>query len=365
MRAAVFREPRAPLSIESIDLEDPRDGEITVRIEAAGVCHSDFHYMTGDIPCPLPIVLGHEGAGIVEAVGPRSSGRIAVGDRVALLWRPRCGACTACVTGNPVLCSFGRVQATTGGLLDGTSRMSSNGEKVHHFLGASCFAERVVVSETSVVTVPDGVPAEIAAIAGCAVITGVGAAMNAVSDAAGRPLVVFGAGGVGLSSVMGAKLIGASPIVVVDVDDTRLALAQRVGATHIVNARSGDVTERVLDILPTGAPWVIEAIGRSDTLAQAFACVGPAGTLVAVGLGRGDSTFPVPVNELVQRQKRIIGSLYGSSNPLVDLPRIFELYLAGRLPLDDLIGERMPLDAVNEAYAGLAGGAVGRTILIP
>jgi Zn-dependent alcohol dehydrogenase len=365
MRAAVLRAPGSPLTIESIDLAAPRTGEIAVRIEAAGVCHSDFHYMTGDIACPLPIVLGHEGAGIVEAVGPGATGRVAVGDRVALLWRPRCGSCAACVSGNPVLCQFGRVLATTGGLLDGTSRMTGAGGTVHHFLGVSCFAERVVVSETSVVAVPDGVSPEIAAIAGCAVITGVGAVMNAVTGAAGRPLVVFGAGGVGLSSVMGARLVGASPIVVVDVDDTRLALAKRVGATHTINAAAGRVVEQVLGVVPAGSPWVIEAIGRSDTLAQALACVGPAGTLVAVGLGRGDSTFAVPVNELVQRQKRIIGSLYGSSNPLIDLPRIFELYLAGRLPLDDLLGERMPLDAVNEAYAGLAGGAVGRTILVP
>ncbi|MFD1715469.1 zinc-binding dehydrogenase [Amnibacterium flavum] len=365
MRAAVFREPGSPLVIEEVQLDAPGPGEIRVRIEAAGVCHSDYHYMTGDIACPLPIVLGHEGAGIVEALGEGAGEKVKVGDRVALLWRPRCGKCEACVTGNPVLCQFGRVLAQTGGLLDGTSRLHEGDEKVHHFLGVSCFAEYSVVSESSVVVVPDGVPPEVAAIAGCAVITGVGAAFNAVHDAAGRPLVVFGAGGVGLSAVMGAQLIGANPIVVVDMDDARLDLAKQIGATHVVNAADGRTVEKVLDILPTGAPWVIEAIGRPDTMQQAFATVGPAGTLVAIGLGRGDASFAVPVNELVQRQKKVVGSLYGSSNPLVDLPRIFELYLAGKLPLDALLGDRLPLAEVNEGYHQLTHGAIGRTVLIP
>jgi Zn-dependent alcohol dehydrogenase len=310
-------------------------------------------------------VLGHEGAGIVEALGPGTGERVRIGERVALLWRPRCGRCDACVSGNPVLCTFGRVQATTGGLLDGTSRLSAGGEKLHHFLGVSCFAEHAVVSESSVVPVPDGVPPAVAAIAGCAVITGVGAVLNVVTAAAGRPLVVFGAGGVGLSSVLGARLVGAGPIVVVDVDDEKLELARRLGATAVVDARRQDAAEAVLAAAPGGAPWVVEAIGRPETMQQAFACVAPAGTLVAIGLGRGDSSFAVPVNELVQRQKRIVGALYGSSNPLVDLPLLFRLYLDGRLPLDELLGARMGLDEVNEAYARLVAGAPGRIVLTP
>ena len=313
MRAAVLREPGLPLEIEDVELDAPRAGELTVRVEAAGVCHSDLHYMVGDITCRLPVVLGHEGAGIVEALGPRTSGGIAIGARVAFMWRPHCGRCVACISGNPVLCASGRVQATTGGLLDGTTRLRIGGETLHHFLGVSCLAERVVISELAVVPVPDGVPAEIAAITGCAVVTGVSAVLNVVQRAAGRGIVVFGVGGVGLSSVMGARLVGADPIVAVDVDvdEDRLALARRLGATHTANAGSPDAVE------------------------------------------------------LVQGQKRIVGSLYGSANPLIDLPRIFGLYLSGRLPPDDLIGERFPFEAVNEAYAKLTMGGVGRSVVVP
>jgi Zn-dependent alcohol dehydrogenase len=365
MRAAVLRQAGEPLVIEDVTLDAPKAGEVLVRIEAAGVCHTDYHYMHGDMTCPLPVVLGHEGSGIVEAVGPGGTGRVSVGDRVALMWRPRCGECRYCVSGNPVLCIYGRVQATTGGLLDGTSRLSEGDEELHHFLGVSCFAERVVTSERSVVVVPDGVPPEIAAIAGCAVITGVGAVLNVVENAAGSPLLVFGAGGVGLSAVMGAALVGANPIIVVDTDAAKFPLARELGATHTVDASTENVVERVLQLVPDGVSWAVEAVGRSATLRQAFAALEPGGTVVAVGLGAVDATVDIPINELVQRQKHLVGSLYGSANPRIDLPKIFELYLAGRLPLDRLLGERMPLDDVNLAYDKLAAGSVGRTVLVP
>ena len=365
MKAAVLDAIDTPLRIDELTLEDPRAGEVRVRVEAAGVCHSDYHYMTGDITCPLPAVLGHEGAGIVEALGPGAGGKIAVGDRVAMMWRPRCGECAACITGNPVMCQSGPLQASTGGLLDGTSRLSRDGEKVHHFLGVSCFAERVVVSEKSVVRVPDGVPAEIAAVAGCAVITGVGAVLNVVGECAGRSILVLGAGGVGLSAVMGARLAGADPIVVVDVDPEKLELAKELGATHTIDASREDTVARVMELVPGGVSWAIEAIGRAPTLQQAFDCLEPMGTLVAVGLGRVGETVAIPVNNLVQRQKRVVGCLYGSANPLTDLPRIFRLYLSGLLPLDRLIGTTFPLESVNEAYAALAAGSVGRAVVVP
>ena len=186
MKAAVLRELGEPLRLENVELDEPGPGEVCVRIEAAGVCHSDLHYMTGDLKAKLPLVVGHEGAGIVEAVGPRTSDRVSVGDRVALLWRPRCGRCEACVAGNPVLCRFGRVFATTNGLMDGSTRLHSGEERIHHLMGVSCFAERVVVSEASVLGVPDSVPPDIAAISACAVITGVSAVLNVVQRAAGQ-----------------------------------------------------------------------------------------------------------------------------------------------------------------------------------
>jgi len=176
MKAAVLRQIDLPLELEDVELDPPKAGEVQVCIEAAGVCHSDLHYMTGDLQATLPIVVGHEGAGVVEAVGPATRGSVSVGDRVAMLWRPRCGECEWCVAGNPVLCRFGRVLATTNGLMDGTTRLHRGSERIHHLMGVSCFADRVVVSETSVLRVPDGVPPDIAAISACAVITGVGAA---------------------------------------------------------------------------------------------------------------------------------------------------------------------------------------------
>jgi Zn-dependent alcohol dehydrogenase len=322
--------------------------------------------MTGDLPARLPLVVGHEGAGIVEALGPGAGGRVAVGDRVALLWRPRCGECDACVAGNPVLCRFGRVLAESNGLMDGTSRLSANGERINHLMGVSCFAERVVVSAGSVVAVPDGVPPEVAAIAACAVITGVGAVLNAVDSPAGSPLVVLGAGGVGLAAVMGAALVGARPLIAVDLDAEKLDLARRFGADHTIDAAREDVVQRVQDITgDDGAAWVVDAVGSPSTMRQAIACLRPGGTLVAVGLNRADATVAVPINDLVQRQKRIVGALYGSSNPRIDLQRIFALYAAGRLPLDALIGLRRPLEQVNEAYDDLRRGVAGRTVLVP
>jgi Zn-dependent alcohol dehydrogenase len=367
VRAVVLRSVDAPVTVEEVEIEPPRRAEISVRIEAAGVCHSDYHYMRGDLIAPLPLVPGHEGAGIVEEVGPDGSGRVHVGDRVALLWRPRCGQCRACVTGNPVLCELGKVQAATGGLPDGTSRLTlADGSALHHLMGVSCFAERVVVHENAAVVVPNGVPPDVAAISACAVITGVGTVFNVVGNAAGRPLLIVGAGGVGLSSVMGASVAGAWPLIVVDVDDAKLELAREFGASHLVNATRVDVVDEVLDITGgVGVPWAIEAIGRQQTLEQAFACLAPGGTLVAVGLGASGSGFTVPLNQLVQRQKHVVGSLYGSSNPLVDLPQIFSLYLSGKLPLDRMIGERLPLTEVNDAYHNLVTGAIGRGILVP
>ncbi|MFG1706272.1 alcohol dehydrogenase catalytic domain-containing protein [Nonomuraea sp. M3C6] len=364
MRAALLESFGTPLVVRDLLLDAPHAGEVLVRVEAAGVCHSDQHYLTGDLRCPLPVVPGHEGAGVIEEVGPGVTG-FAVGDRVCLMWRPRCGQCPYCLAGRPALCEAAGIQAASGGLLDGTTRLRAGGARVHHLLGVSCFAEYCIVSERAVVPVPPGVPPEIAAIAGCAVITGVGAVLNVVGECAGDGVVIFGAGGVGLSSVLGAALAGANPIIVVDVVAERLAMAARLGATHTVDASSEDVAAAVRGIRPRGVEWAIEAIGRPATLETAIDVLRPGGTLVAIGLGAVGTTFSVPLNLLVQREKRVVGSLYGSANPLIDLPRLFELYLAGRLPLDALIGQRYPLDRINAAFADLTGGSVGRGVVLP
>ncbi|GAA0912272.1 zinc-dependent alcohol dehydrogenase family protein [Streptomyces thermoalcalitolerans] len=352
------------MTVEDVDLDAPGPGEVTLRVLAAGVCHSDLHYMNGDLTARLPAVLGHEGAGVVEQVGEGVT-RVRPGDTVVMLWRPRCGDCAFCTTGRPALCALGRVQAASGGLLDGTSRLTLNGEKIHHLMGVSCFAERCVVSERSVVVIDPDVPPEIAAITGCAVVTGAGTALNVMKDATGKGVVVIGAGGVGLSAVMGLRLVGADPIVAVDTVDARLDKALELGATHAVNARTHDLAEELARISPKAMAWAMDAVGTPQTLAQAIEVVGTGGTAVAVGLGKAGATVPVPINPLVQQEKRLIGSLYGSANTPVDIARLLDLFKAGRLPLDRLLGEPYELPAINEAYAALSRGATGRAVVVP
>lgn len=363
--AAVLRAVGAPLSVEDVVLAALGPHDVLVRVEAAGVCHSDYHYLRGELRSRLPVVPGHEGAGVVEAVGSDVEACRA-GDTVCLMWRPRCGKCYYCLTGQPVLCQAGAVQATSGGLLDGVSRLHlADGSPLHHLLGVSCFARYCVVSERSVIPVPPEVPAEIAAIAGCAVVTGVGAVLNVIGACAGDGVLIFGAGGVGLSAVMGARLAGAAPIIVVDMVPARLQLAERLGATHLIDASQDDVQGAVQDVLPGGVPWAIDAVGRAGSLTQAFNALRPGGTLVAVGLGAVDDTVPLPINALVQRQKRVIGSLYGSANPPVDIPRLLDAYLAGRLPLDELVGEHYALRDINAAFDDLVSGSGGRAVILP
>jgi S-(hydroxymethyl)glutathione dehydrogenase/alcohol dehydrogenase len=365
MRAAVCSAVNGGLVVEEVVLADPGPDEVLVRIDAAGVCHSDHHYLTGDLVCPLPVVPGHEGAGVVVEVGERV-GAVRPGDPVCLMWRPRCGRCRFCLGGRPGLCQSGAIHAASGGLQDGTTRLTRpGGEPVHHLMGVSCFAEYAVVSERAVVPIPADVPPEIAAITGCAVITGVGTVLNAIGACAGQGLVVFGAGGVGLSVVMGAVLAGANPIVAVDVVPERLAAAVRLGATHVVDAREDDVAGALAAIAPRGFDWAVEAIGRPATLRQAFDALDSGGTLVTVGLGRVGEELSLPINPMVQRERRVIGSLYGSANPLLDVPMLLDLHRAGRLPIDQLIGTRYPLTGINDAFADLAGTAVGRGIVVP
>jgi Zn-dependent alcohol dehydrogenase len=370
MRAAVLRAPGTPLQVEDVDLEPPLPGEVLVRVEAAGVCHTELHYMAGAMVCPLPVVLGHEGTGVVEEVGVGVEDLVP-GQRVVFTWRPRCGQCEYCISGRPVMCVYGRVQARSGGLMDGTSRLHHGDEKLHHFLGVSCFAEYAVVSRRAVVPLPGDVPAAVAAIVGCAVVTGVGAVINvaaASGSVAGRPMLILGAGGVGLSAVMGAHLVGAAPIVVVDVAQDKLDLAKRLGATDVVDASrapSSEVVATVQEMTGGGAEVAIEAVGSPETLSQAFSALRPGGTVVAVGLSSVDAMAHVPFNELVQQQKRVVGSLYGSANPPVDLPRLLDLYRTGRLPLEQLLGSTYPLEAVGKAYDQLRDGAVGRAVVVP
>jgi Zn-dependent alcohol dehydrogenase len=300
----------------------------------------------------------------VERVGDGVTA-VRPGDTVLLMWRPRCGVCRHCTTGRPALCPLGAVHAATGGLVGGGTRLSHDGEPVHHLMGVSCFADRAVVSERSVIPIPADVPPEIAAILGCAVITGVGAVLNQMPGAAGSAAVVIGAGGVGLSAVMGLRLVGAHPILVLDPVPERLELARELGATVGIDANAPDVLEQVAAAAPDGVAYSLDAVGQPATLSRAFEVLAQRGTLVAVGLARAGATVSIPVNPLVQQERRIVGSLYGSANPSTQIPQLIELYRAGKLPLDRLVGPRFALDSVNEAIAALRSGGVGRAILVP
>ncbi|HSF27290.1 MAG TPA: Zn-dependent alcohol dehydrogenase [Actinomycetes bacterium] len=364
MKAAVLHRPGDPLVIEDVELTEPGPGDVLVRVEAAGVCHSDLHYINGDLVAPLPAVLGHEGTGVVEQVGPGVT-IVKPGDTVITTWRPRCGDCEQCSTGRPGLCALGKAQAVSGGLWDGRSRLRLRGEPIHHLMGVSCFAQRCIVSDRSVIPISGDVPPQIAAIMGCAVITGVGAALNQMRGATGEAAVVIGAGGVGLSAVMGLRVIGANPIIVVDTVETRLRRALELGATHVVNAATQEVRAEIAAIASPAPRWVLNAVGAPATLEQAVGIAGVGATIVVVGLTKAGATFQVPVNELVQQEKRIVGSLYGSSNMLFEIPRLLRLYRDGRLPLDALVGQQCRLDQINDAFAAMTDGAIGRAVVRP
>src|SRR5437879_4060870 len=313
MKAAILYEVKQPLRVEDVDLDGPHDGEVLVRIGAAGVCHSDYHFMNGDLTVGLPCVLGHEGAGVVEEVG-RGVTAVAPGDHVVLLFRPNCGHCEFCSQGRPALCWMAAQIRNTGRLLDGTSRLSRAGAEIKHFLGVSCFAERTVVPEQGVVPIPKDVPLEVAALVGCAVMTGVGAVMNTARVPPGAGVLVIGAGGVGLNCVMGAALVGAQPIIVADTVDSKLETAMDFGATHVVNARTHDLVEGVRELTNgEGVDFSFEAIGSPRAMTQAFDSVRRGGTATVVGIAPTGSETWVNAGELVYMEKTLRGSYYGST----------------------------------------------------
>lgn len=364
-RAAVLREIGVPLSIEVLELDEPGPGEVLVRIAAAGVCHSDLHYMMGDLQSKLPVVPGHEAVGIVESAGSGVT-TVAVGDRVILTWRPRCGECAPCTSGRPGLCALGAVHAATGGLIGGGTRMrDGRGGTVHHLMGASAFSERVVVSQRSVIRIPVGVSDDIAAIVGCAIITGAGAVLNRMRGATGQGVAVIGAGGVGLSAVMALALIGAHPIIALDPAEDRRRLTLELGATQAIDSTDDRAVAIARGFAPDGIGWALDAVGRPETLERAVELVDVGGTAVAAGLGRVGSVASIPINPLVQQEKSVVGSLYGSANPGVQIPRLLELHRAGRWDLGRLVGPRFPLERVGDAFDAMTSGAPGRAVLVP
>ena len=364
MKAAVLWEVNQPLRVEELTLDAPKQGEVLVEIAAAGICHSDYHFMRGDLPIGIPCVLGHEGAGVVEEVGPGVTA-VRPGDHVVLLFRANCGHCEFCSLGRPALCSMAARIRTTGRLLDGTSRLHMDGLEIKHLHGVSCFAERSVVVQEACVPIPDDIPFAIAAVFGCAVMTGVGAVINTARVTAGSSVLVVGAGGVGLSSVMGAALVGAHPIIVADTLDSKLRIAMEFGATHSVNAESENLVDAVEGLTGgEGVDYSFEAIGNTTAMADSFRALRRGGVATAVGIAPAGAKVSIDAGELVYQEKTLQGSYYGSAHFQADIPRLLQLYRAGKLPIERLISRRYRLDDVNEAFDALIAGEVARSVLV-
>lgn len=348
IRAAVVHAPRAKPVVEDVELVEPINDEVLVRIEAAGICATDLATAAGTLPTPYPVVLGHEGAGTVEAIGPSVS-RFAVGDRVVVAIPHHCGHCRFCESGHPPLC------------VERFSMRPRYGADVLQGFGTGTFASATVLRERSLAPVPDGVPPAVAAVVGCAVATGFGAVVNDAAVRPGATVAVLGCGAVGMSTVITAVASGATRVVAVDPQPDRRRLALTVGATDAVEPSA----VALRDLAPAGFDVVFEASGRIDAMQLAVAATGASGTVVLLGLPSADTRLALPVLDFIGGAKRLVGSNMGRLRPAVDFPAIFALYLAGKLPLDALIGAKVRLDDAAEAFDLAARGAAIRVVLAP
>ncbi len=363
MRAAVLREIDGPLSVEDVELAEPGPGEVTVRLVASGVCHSDWNVITGATPNPLPAVLGHEGAGVVEELGAGVR-TVAEGDHVILSWLPSCGECFYCLQGRAVLCDVAMADMFAGTLPGGTLALSQNGDPLYHYSYLSAFAERCVVPEGCCVPIRRDAPFEVAALVGCAVMTGFGAAVLRARVAPGSTAVVFGAGGVGLSAVLGCRLAGARSIVAVDPVAFKRETALGLGATHAVDPAGEDVADLLRELTDgRGADYAFDTAGAPGVVAQAYEAVRRGGTVVAVGIPPVGATADLPAPSLPREEKVVTGSFYGSCRPAVDMPLVIELYMEGRLDLGALVSRTFALEEINEAFAAMNSGEVARGVI--
>ena len=360
MKAAVLRELKQELSIEEVVIGKPKGREVLVRTMASGVCHSDLHIIDGLLPSPIPTILGHESAGIVEQVGEDVT-EFQPGDHVIGCPSAFCGKCNYCLVGQSFLCAG---QASLNRVRGDVPRLAgANGKSIRQFGNISSFAEQMLVHANGLVKIRDDMPLDRAALIGCGVTTGLGAAINTAKVAPGETVVVFGCGGVGLSIIQGCRIAGANRIIAVDTMPWKLELARKVGATDTVNGAEVDALEAVQELTSGGVDYAFEAIGLKQTVEQAYAMVKPAGALVMVG------ALPVGVNvefhalDLVISQKRILGSMMGSNRFRIDMPRYVEFYMSGRLKLDEMISERFSIDEINIAIEKLRDGKLARGVI--
>ncbi len=359
MKAAVFHAPNTPLTIEDVNLQKPGSREVLIRTKAAGLCHSDLHFIEGLYPHPTPTVLGHESAGVVEAVGSDVT-YVKPGDHVVTCLSVFCGTCDYCTTGRTVLCNNTDVK-----LMPGVSKRLSwqRSEQLHQFLNLSSFAEQMLVHENAVVKIRKDMPLELAALIGCGVMTGYGAVVNTAKVTAGETVAVIGCGGVGMAAINGAAIAGAGRVIAVDTNPVKLQLATKLGATDIVDPKNGDPVQQVKDLVKGGVNHAFECLGAKATAEQSFAMLAAGGTATIVGM--------VPFGQKIElhgfdflRERRIQGSSMGSNHFRVDMPRLVEFYMRGKLHLDDWVSAKIKLSEINEGFANMKAGKVVRSVIM-
>ncbi len=359
--AAPYAESR-PVDVTELELAEPGPGELLLRVGAAGLCHSDLSVIDGSRIRELPIALGHEAAGEVVALGPGTTG-FEPGDHVVLAFVPPCGDCPPCRAGRPALCEPAAVAGVSGTLLSGERRVTTaDGTSLHHHSGVSAFAEHIVVDARSAVRVDDDLPWELAAVFGCAVLTGVGAAVNAAAVGEGDRVAVFGLGGVGLSALMGAAMAGAAQVVGVDLVPAKVDRARNLGAIGVAGGEGA--VEAVLDATDGGADKVIDATGSIDALADAYAATRRGGTTVTVGLPHPAKALSVPATAMVLGERALLGSYMGSGVPSRDIPRYIAAWREGRLPVERLLTHTLGLDEINEGFDRLRDGLAVRQAVV-
>lgn len=353
-----------PLRVTEVELDPPGADELLVKIEAAGLCHSDLSVINGDRPRPMPMAIGHEAVATVLEPGSGAGGFFAAGDRVVLSFLPLCGHCQACMSGEGYMCANGAAANGAGVLLGGDTRLSECGHRVHHHLGASAFASHAVIDRRSAVKIPADVPVEIAALFGCAVLTGVGAVLNTALLRPGESVVVYGLGGVGLAALMGAIAGGAASVVAIDPMPEKRALALELGAVAALDPAEGEAAI-IAGLGGTRPDLVVETVGKASVLALAYGLARRGGRIVTVGLPNPSEMLSIPAVSLVGDGKTLMGSYMGSSIPSRDIPRYIALWRAGRLPVDRLLTSVSPLSDINALFDRLESGEAIRQIVIP
>jgi len=362
-KAVVYREGSGGVSVEDVFVQPPGRAQVTIRVAACGVCHSDLSVTDGTIPIPPPLVLGHEGAGVVVEIGEGVSG-IEVGDHVVSMFVSMCGRCRYCVTGRPQLCDQAARAVST--LPDGTVPVrDSRGEPLNVFCGCGVMSEYATMHVDSVVKIDPELPLERAALIGCGVMTGVGAVINTARVEPGSSAVVFGAGGVGLNAIQACRLAGAATIIAVDTLESKLELARHFGATHTLNATEEDnVVRAIRKLTGGGADYAFECVGRGDVVAQAYGALGKGGTAVVVGVASPADKTSIGTASLTFAEKTLTGSYFGSARPQQDFPRLLSLYRSGRLMLDELVTATYSIDEAAQAFEDLVAGKNARGVIV-